>query len=76
MKTLGAIQRRIDATRRGRDRALEQLRELAAKPLPTPAPLPEPTPIDSITSRQIGFVRSLSPNPPEPRQPPNPGAGR
>jgi hypothetical protein len=63
MKTLAAIQRRLDATRRGRDRALQQLRELAAKPLSMPAPLPEPTPIDSSTSREIGFVRSPSSNP-------------
>ena len=63
-KTLGAIQRRVDATRRGRDRALQQLRQLAAHPLSVPAPLPEPTPIDSITSHEIGFVRSPSPEPP------------
>ena len=72
MKTLGAIQRRIDATRRGRDRALQQLRELAAQPLSMPAPLPEPTPIDSTTSREIGFVRSPSPNPSETPAGPNP----
>jgi hypothetical protein len=64
--TLEAIQRRIDSTRRGRDRALQQLRGLAAKPLSMPAPLPTPTPIDSITSAPIGFVRSSAPDPPRP----------
>ena len=60
-KTFNALQRRKDSTRRGRDRALQQLRELAAKPLAVAPPVPGPTPIDSITSREIGFVRSLSP---------------
>jgi hypothetical protein len=35
-----------------------------------PAPTPRPTPIDSITSREIGFVRSGSPNPPAGPNPP------
>ena len=39
-KALGLLQRRLDATRRGRDRALRQLRDLAAKPVPAPAPQP------------------------------------
>ena len=75
-KTLTALQRRIDATRRGRDRALAQLRELTAEPLAMPAPprLPaESAPIESITSSEIGFVRSHSPIPPAtPAAAPNP----
>ena len=71
-KPLAVLQRRVDSTRRGRDRAVLQLHELAAKPLSTPPESPEPAeivPIDSSTSKEIGFVRSLSPNPPEPPAP-------
>ena len=71
-KTLGFIQRRLDATRRGRDRALDQLRELAGHPEPITPPLPEavPDPVTSrplVTSSQNGFVPSSTPQtPPRP----------
>jgi len=70
-KTFGLIQRRIDATRRGRDRALGQLRELARHPEPVPAPRPiattDPaTPEPPITSTPIGFVPSPSSAPSAP----------
>ena len=70
MKTLGAIQRRIDSTRRGRDRALEQLRQLGCHPIPVEPFQTEvvpdlPTPEPPITCTQIGFVP-----PPSPATPP------
>ncbi|MEO8368607.1 MAG: hypothetical protein ABI806_05365 [Candidatus Solibacter sp.] len=70
-KTLAAIQRRIDSTRRGRDRALEALRKLASQPLTAPKPQPEAipdpvTPSSETTSQPIGFVPSLSPQAPAP----------
>ncbi len=51
-RTFGLIQRRLDATRRGRDRALQQLRELAAKPLsiPEPALQPDAAPLPETAS--------------------------
>ena len=70
MKTLAALQRRVDATRRGRDRALQQLRELAANPIPTPAAAPNPASAPALTlcppssSGEIGFVLSTLPQPP------------
>ncbi|MEO8371912.1 MAG: hypothetical protein ABI806_22185 [Candidatus Solibacter sp.] len=71
-KIFAALQRRLDATRRGRDRALK----LLGDPLPAPAPIPEPAPAPALTlcpsvaSPEIGFVPSplaqpsLDPAPP------------
>ena len=63
-----ALQRRLDSTRRGRDRALKLLREHRTNPIPTPEPAPGPDPTQTIvppaTSPEIGFV------PPTPSEPP------
>jgi len=71
-KTLGALQRRVDSTRRGRDRALKALHELHRNPLPvaeSPAETAQPTALTlcpPIASPEIGFVPSLSPQAPAP----------
>ena len=64
-KTLAALQRRIDSTRRGRDRTLKLLREHVANPIPTAEPVPTPplTLCPPTTFPEIGFVPSLSPQP-------------
>ena len=64
-KAHAALQRRIDSTRRARDRALKLLRDLADRPIaapePEPQPLPDPvTPTPPITSHENGFVPSFS----------------
>ena len=58
-----ALQRRLDSTRRARDRAVKLLRDLANRPIAAPEPLPEPapepvTPTPPSTSPQNGFVPS------------------
>ena len=74
-KAQAALQRRIDSTRRGRDRALKLIREHRTNPIPTPEPLPESVPTPSVTetsettSCQIGFVPPSSPEPPQPPAP-------
>ena len=55
------MQRRLDSTRRGRDRAIRLLAELAAVPIAVPPPQPEIEP-DAVNpelptpSSQNGFV--------------------
>ena len=75
-KTFLALQRRVDSTRRGRDRALDALHRLDRNPLPAPqtqpeAALPPATPEPPTTSTPIGFVL-----PPSPSTPPTPTMSR
>ena len=69
MKTLAAIQRRLDATRRGRDRALQQLRQHRNDPAPAAesARAPTLTLCPSAASAEIGFVPSPPAEPPSAR---------
>ena len=59
-KAQAALQRRIDSTRRGRDRALKLIREHRDNPIAVPEPAPAPAVTDATpaTSTPIGFVPS------------------
>ena len=68
-KAFGFLQRRLDSTRRARDRALHLLREHRVTPIPAAEPVPEPAPAPSLTPcsptacSEIGFVPSSSSQP-------------
>ena len=64
MKTLAALQRRLDSTRRGRDRALKLLREHSTNPIPVPAPVPALTLCPSIVSMKLASFRYVPCGPP------------
>ena len=79
-KSWSTLQRRLDSTRRARDRALKALRDLATNPIP----VPEPPPAEAVnyapksTSPEIGFVPQLLPEPtsqPAPNPPYTPIGG-
>jgi len=57
-KSHAALQRRLDATRRGRDRAIRLLHELRRNPIPVPETAAEDIQAapQSTTSSEIGFV--------------------
>jgi len=61
-KSLSLIQRRIDATRRGRDRNIRLLEELTAKPIPRQPPAVTETP--ETPSPEIGSVPARPPKAP------------